>query len=90
MGNNVRQARATRECCKTRAVAIYLMLSTGQTLSSRAILKKLKCQYGMVVDRKTIFDDIRAIDRIMPIEVVTGRDGGYRKLDVLGRCGDAD
>ena len=38
----------------------------------------------MVVDRKTIYDDIRAIDRVMPIESVIERCGGYRKLDVLG------
>lgn len=79
---NVSQRSLSKEQSKIRAIAVYRMLCEGNVLSSAAIIRRLYGQYGMVVDRKTIYDDVRAVDRIMPIEVVTGKNGGYRRMEV--------
>lgn len=85
---NQRQKGLSKEQSKIRVLAIAMMLKNGQTISTSQILRKLKLQYDMTVDRKTIFSDMYAINRIIPIEVVPGRHGGYRKVDVLGGCED--
>jgi HD superfamily phosphohydrolase YqeK len=55
------------------------------------ITKKLKTdeqlalcdEYGIEVDRKTIYSDVAAINRFIPIEVTYGPNGGYQWVDVL-------
>ena len=79
---------ANSESSKTRVLAIYHMLSSGQKLTASQILTTLDLRYGITADRKTIYSDSRAVDRIMPIEISAGQRGGYQKLDVLGRCED--
>ena len=83
---NQRQKGFSKEQSKIRGIAIAMMLKNGQTISTSQILRKLKLQYGMTVDRKTIYSDMYAINMFIPIEVVPGRYGGYRKVDVLGGC----
>ena len=77
-----------REDGKVRVIAIYRMLLRGNLMSSWQILDELQAHYGITADRKTIFSDIRAIDRIMPIKVVPGKRGGYCLWDVLGEAED--
>ena len=85
---NQRQKAKSKEDSKVRVLAVALMLSTGRCMSSSAIMRRLYSQYGIEVDRKTIYSDIRAIDRFMPIMVVPGKYGGYQKHDVLGGAED--
>ena len=73
---------------KLRVLAVYNMILRGDKITASQILRELECRYDIRADRKTIYSDIYAIDRIQPIEVSAGRYGGYRKLDVLGRCED--
>ena len=80
---NQRQKGFSKEQSKIRVIAIAKMLSEGKRLTSSEILRRLCLQYDIVCDRKTIYSDICAIDRIMPIEVMTGRSGGYKKYDFL-------
>jgi predicted DNA-binding transcriptional regulator YafY len=60
------------------------MLAEGRKITSAEIQRRLDLQYDIQVNRKTIYSDIYAIDRFMPIEVFAGKNGGYRKYDVLG------
>ncbi len=83
-----RKKAKSKEESKIRVLAIALMLKDGQTISTSQILRKLKLQYDMTVNRKTIYADMYAINRIIPIEVVPGCHGGYRLMDVLGGCED--
>lgn len=85
---NQQQKGFSTEQSKIRVLAIALMLNEGKKISARTIMRRLESQYGIVADRKTIYSDIYAINRIIPIEVVLGRYGGYRKVDVLGGCED--
>lgn len=85
---NQRQKGFSKEQSKIRVLAIVLMLKDGQTISTSQILRKLKLQYGITADRKTIYSDMYAINMIIPIESVPGRYGGYRKVDVFGGCED--
>lgn len=71
---------------KLRTLLVEKMLSTGRKMSIREILDELDRRYGITADRKTIFDDVRVISKIMPVEVLLGRYGGYRKVDVAARC----
>ena len=71
-----------KEQSKVRVIAVYRMLSEGKVLSCATIAKRLYAQYGIVCDRKTIYRDVWAVNRIMPIEVVPGANGGYRRMEV--------
>lgn len=77
-----RQKSLSKEQSKVRTIAVYRMLSEGNTISCATLRRRLYAQYGMVVDRKTIYDDVRAVNRIMPIEIVRGPNGGYRRMEV--------
>ena len=85
MENDTRRKRAlSHEQSKVRVLAIAKMLSEGRRLKSSEIQRRLEAQYDIVVDRKTIYSDIYAIDRIMPIDIRVGRYGGYQKWNFGG------
>lgn len=76
-----------KENTKIRILAIYRMLEHQESfITTDQILSKLEKQYGISADRKTIYSDIAAIDRFIPIEMRPRRGGGYRLWDVLGGC----
>lgn len=79
---------ANHEGGKIRVLAIYNMLQRGHRITARQIQRELDLHYGIVADRKTIYSDICAVDRFIPIEILPGRYGGFQKVDVLGRCED--
>lgn len=75
-----RQKALSKEQTKFRVLAIERMLNEGRKLTSSEILRRLDLQYDIQIDRKTLYSDIYAIDKFMPIEVTAGRCGGYRKF----------
>ena len=79
-----RQRALSHEQSKVRVLAIARMLDEGRRITSNEILGRLAAQYGITADRKTIYSDICAIDRIMPIDVKTGKNGGYMKWNFFG------
>lgn len=80
-------ARQTgRENEKVRVIAVYQMLLRGEKITTAQILAELKSRFGITADRKTIYSDVAAIDRIVPIKVIPGRRGGYRRWDVVVEC----
>lgn len=82
MANQNQHKKAlSKENSKVRVLAIYKMLLEGRRITSSEIMRRLDAQYDIQSDRKTIFNDIYAIDRIMPIDVACGRYGGYKKFD---------
>lgn len=76
------QRALSREQSKVRAIAVYKMLSEGKALTRADIARRLETRYGIKASRKTIYDDIRAVDRIMPIEMIDDGKGGYKKMEV--------
>ena len=78
-----RNRGASKEQCKIRVLAIERMLNEGRKITSIEIQQRLDLQYGIQASRKTIYNDISAIDRFMPIEVITGFGGGFKKHNVL-------
>lgn len=76
--NNPRKIGKSKEETKIRILAIERMLKEGRKLTAGEILRKLDLQYDIQIDRKTLYSDIYAIDKFMPIEVSTGRYGGYK------------
>ena len=66
---------------KIRLVAITLMILRGKKINSTNILHELDLKYDIQADRKTIYSDIAAIDRLIPIESTTGKGGGYQKIN---------
>lgn len=79
---NQRQKALSKEQSKIRVLAIERMLSEGRKLTSTEILRRLDLQYDIKADRKTIYSDICAIDRFMPLEITAGKNGGYQKYDL--------
>lgn len=90
MSGNVKQVRhlisqrqkgASKEQSKIRVLAIERMLSYDHRITAKEIKSRLDLQYDMQVSLKTIYDDICAINRIIPIDIKTGYGGGYKKCD---------
>ena len=82
-------ARQTgKENCKFRVIVIYRELMKKQKVTTKQIISLLQRRYGITVDRKTIYTDIAAINRIVPIKSIEGRNGGYIYWDVLGEAED--
>lgn len=75
-----------KDTMKIRLLVVYRMLMEGKKITVRQIMRRLEDRYDISVDRKTIYDDIREIDRLVPVEVIPGCNGGYRLMDVLGGC----
>ena len=73
---------------KIRVLAIERMLATGQKMKCKEIQQELERKYEIYADRKTIYDDIIALNMFVPIESTPGQDGGFQRVDVLGRCKD--
>ena len=75
-----------RDDSKIRLIAVYRMMESGEKLTSTQIIGRLKSQFDIEVDRKTIYSDLIAIDRFIPLRVYGGHNGGAQKYDVLGGC----
>lgn len=63
---------------KVRILLIERMLSKERFITAPQIVSRLKTQYDIYVDKKTVYDDLMAIDSLIPLEVKAGRYGGYR------------
>ena len=72
---------AKREDSKIRLLAVERMLRTDRYISATEIAERLEKRYDIRVDRKAIYSDLYAIDRIIPLEFKTGRNSGARILD---------
>lgn len=82
-------ARQTnKESGKIRVITIYRELLNKKKVTTRQIISLLERRYGVTYDRKTIYDDIAAINRVVPIRAIKGRHGGYVYWDVLGETED--
>ena len=77
-----------KEDSKIRIIAVYRILQRGRRVTSAQILRELEMHYNITCDRKTLYGDVAAIDRFLPIDIQAGRGGGYCLCDVLGRCSD--
>lgn len=74
---------AKKDDMKIRILAVERLLKVGQFVTTSEILDSLERSFGIVADRKTIYDDIQAISRIVPVERLSGKGGGYKLLNVL-------
>ena len=77
---------ANRDNSKVRLIAVYRMMESGEKLTSAQIISRLKSQFDIDVNRKTIYSDLVAIDRFIPLQIEGGYNGGAQKYDVLGWC----
>lgn len=74
-----------RDDAKVRILLIERMLRYDRKITSKEILRKL-AQRGIYADRKTIYDDVAAINMIIPVESSSGNNGGFQYVDVIERC----
>lgn len=74
---------------KVRILAIERILKVGEFITAAEILNELEGRFGITADRKTIYDDIQAISKIIPVESSGGRYGGFKLLNVLVESGQA-
>jgi predicted DNA-binding transcriptional regulator YafY len=72
---------AKNETDKIRLLAVERIISRGRRVSAAQILSELERRYDIKADRKTIYSDIMAIDRFMPVDVTGGRYGGFQVID---------
>lgn len=52
---------------KTRILAVERIVARRGTVSAKDILTELDLRYGITADRKTIYDDLAALTRFLPI-----------------------
>lgn len=71
---------------KIRVLAIERMLANGRKLNVYEIQQELERKYDIYADRKTIYDDIIALNMFIPIESTPGPCGGFQRVDVAGRA----
>ena len=72
---------AKRETDKIRLLAVERIIARGERVSTTQILRELELHYDIQADRKTIYADLQAIDRFMPLEVTTGAGGGFKRIN---------
>lgn len=72
---------AKRDDSKIRILAVERMLRTDRYINATEIAERLEKRYDIRVNKKTIYSDLYAIDRIIPLEFKQGRGGGVRVLD---------
>lgn len=77
--NDQRQKALSKKKTKIRILAVAKMLNEGRKLTTEEILRRLDLQYGIQADKKTIYKDVSSIDKVMPIQIMPGRCGGYKK-----------
>lgn len=80
--------RGKTDSTKIRLLAVERMILRGERITTQQILRELDLKYDIQADRKTIYSDIIAINRFVPIESIGGQHGGFQMVDVLGRCED--
>ena len=67
-----------RDDIKVRILAVERMLSKDRYITTTEILRRLELRHDIKVDRKRVYDDLRAIDLIVPLDVKVGIHGGYK------------
>lgn len=85
---NQRQKGKSKEECRIRVLAIERMLLEGRRITSTEIARRLDLQYDIQVNRRTIYSDLYAIDRFMPLDIICGKNGGAKTYDVIGEIED--
>ena len=80
--------RGKTDSIKIRILAVERILLRGERVTTSQIMRELDLKYDIQVDRKTIYSDIYAINRFIPIQSDPGKYGGHKMVDVLGRCDD--
>lgn len=84
MADDVRRRISyVHENTKIRLLAVDRMLRYDRRITAAEIIRRLSDVYGIECDRKTIYSDIYAIDRITPVDSISGRCGGFKKINVL-------
>lgn len=78
---NQRQKGASKEQAKIRVLLIEKMLRYDRRISTKEIQDRLDSKYDMQVSRRTLRQDLAAIDRVVPLDVTRGYGGGYKKCD---------
>lgn len=63
-----------------RILAIERMLSTEKYITAPEIVRRLNLKYDLQCDKKTVYNDLYAIDRFIPLEIKIGKNGGFRIL----------
>lgn len=64
---------ANKDTNKVRLIVEFLMLQNNDMVATREMVDRLNRRWDIDVDRKTIYADIAAIDRVVPVYQV--RDG---------------
>lgn len=90
MSERYKRMAKSREMGKARIALFTILLATGRKFTANQLQDVAKNRLGCDVDRKTIYSDMAAISRVMPIESTNGRHGGYQMVDVKGRCRDGN
>ena len=69
---------------KVRLLAIERMVDEGKKIKIAEIQDRLESEYGIYATRPTIYYDLLAIEKFIPLESKTGPNGGYKKMEVKG------
>ena len=72
-----------REDSKIRILALERIFESKKPLTAQQIINRLHAWYGIVVERKTLYDDIACLVRFMNIQMfLRGRYTYYQLCDL--------
>lgn len=61
---------ANKDTNKERLIVEFLMLQNNTTITTREMIDRLSLRYDIDVDRRTIYADMAAIGRVVPVYIV--------------------
>lgn len=77
-----KQSDLGRKQAKVRVLAVERMIDEGKNITIDEIQHRLETEHGIRACRPTIYSDLLAIEKFIPLESCTGPKGGYRKVEV--------
>jgi hypothetical protein len=72
----------SKELSKIRVLAVERTLSYDRRITAKQIKRILDQKYDIQASTKSIYDDLIAIDRFVPLDVKSGYGGGYKMIDL--------
>ena len=67
---------------RMRILAIERMLREDRYINALEVVERLDRIYDIQCNRETVYKDMYAIDRFIPLEMKPGRNGGFRRMKI--------
>jgi hypothetical protein len=67
---------------RMRILVIERMLREDRYINALVVVERLDRIYDIQCNRETVYKDMYAIDRFIPLEMKSGKNGGFRRMKI--------